>query len=195
MTAPAIRCAACHTRLPEEFFNRPELTPCPSCKADVRVWTFPAFGRSVPVGALAENVVTPDEAGCFYHPEKRAATTCESCGRFLCSVCDCEIARRHLCPACIDAGRTKGQIRQLENRRMRWDSIALALAIIPVLFFYATLVTAPAGIYLVIRYWNDPTQILPLSRVRFTIAFLLCAAQLLGWLTLAITIIAAIARH
>ena len=34
----------------------------------------------------------------------------------------------HLCPGCLEAGQTKGKIQQLENRRVIYDNIALALA-------------------------------------------------------------------
>jgi hypothetical protein len=133
-------------------------------------------------GAVGEDIVTPEEAGCFYHPAKRAAVSCDGCGRFLCSLCDCAIGGQHLCPVCLESGRTKGKLKALQPKQLRWDNIALALAIFPMLFFYATLVTAPAVIYITIRYARAPGRIPPLSAMRFVAAVIISLLQIAGWI-------------
>jgi len=182
MNTQAIPCGRCQTALPVHFYNQADLRPCPHCETPVRALVFPAASRPMVQGALGEDILTPDDAGCFYHPAKRVVVTCDSCGRFLCSLCDCAIGGQHLCPACLETGRTKGKLKALETKQLRWDSIALALAIIPMLFFYATLVTAPAVIYITIRYSKAPGRIPPLSRWRFVIAVILSLLQIAGWI-------------
>ena len=71
------------------------------------------------------------EASCFYHPAKKAVLPCESCGRFLCAVCDVEMNGQHLCPACLASGKKKGRLKQLENRRTLYDSLALGRRRLP----------------------------------------------------------------
>jgi hypothetical protein len=98
----------------------------------------------------------------------------------------------HFCPSCLEAGVTKGKIGRLENRRTRHDSIALTLAIAPMLFFYITLVTAPATLYVVIRHWKTPLSIVRRSRVRFVIAAVVALLQIAGWIAVIFLLIVAI---
>ena len=150
----------------------------------LEVEVFPAWNRSLPAVAAAETVLTDEEAGCFFHPEKRAVIPCEACGRFLCRLCDCEIGGQHLCPACLETGKKKGRIKNLENQRVLYDRIALALALYPILIFYLTIVTAPAAIFVAIRYWKAPASIPPRTRIRSVIAIVLALLQIGGWIVL-----------
>lgn len=195
MSALAIRCGKCQVPLPETFYGLPDLSPCPSCASEVRVEIFPARHRALAAASVAEDILTGEEAGCFHHPEKRAVVSCEECGRFLCGLCDCEIGGQHLCPACLQTGQTKGKIKKLENRRMLWDRVALALAVLPMLVFYATIVTAPAALYISFRYWKTPGGIIPTSKLRFVLAILIAGLQVLGWVGAFGAITYAIMRH
>ncbi len=124
------------------------------------------------------------ESTCFYHTEKRALLPCQGCGRFLCALCDCELNGEHFCPPCLESGVTKGRIKSLENRRIKHDSIALTLAIAPMLVFYITIVTAPVTLYLSIRHWNSPISIVPRTKIRFILAIALSTLQIVGWVVL-----------
>jgi hypothetical protein len=176
-----LECNKCHAPLGPELFNRLELAPCPRCAALLQIDVFPAFFRTLGPGAGAQTILVEGEASCFYHPQKRAVLPCQGCGRFLCGLCDCELHGEHYCPACLETGRNKGKIKRLENRRTLYDSIALALAIFPILFIYATVLTAPMTIYVAIRYWNAPLSIVHRSRVRYIIAIVIAVLQILGW--------------
>ena len=87
---------------------------------------------------------------------------------------DCEVGGQHLCPACLDAGRTKGKIQSLENHRTLYDSTALRLSLVPVLL------TAPVALYLAIRYWKTPTSIIPRTNTRLVLAILFSLLQIAG---------------
>ncbi|GAB4487747.1 MAG: hypothetical protein OHK006_17270 [Thermodesulfovibrionales bacterium] len=176
-----IRCSTCHAPLPRQVFNTGDLAACPSCAAPTRVDVYPAyFGRTA--SAPGEALSADDEAGCYYHPAKKALVHCSSCGRFLCGLCDVEFGEQHLCPACIETGRRKKKFLNLENRRTLHDSIALSLAILPLLLFWPTIVTAPMSLFLSVRNWNAPTSILPRTKIRFILAIVLSLAQVAGWI-------------
>ena len=137
MYYPALpHCLRCKHVLPAELVNRPGVVPCPFCGAPVHAELFPAFLRPKATGKGGDLLLLETEAGCFYHPEKKAVVPCESCGRFLCALCDCELNQKHFCPVCLEAGPKRGRVRNLENQRLLYDSIALALAVLPVVLVF-----------------------------------------------------------
>src|ERR1051325_5411683 len=184
MATTLIHCPKCNAALLDQVFNRGDFTPCPTCAEPIQVEVFPALFRRAAVGRGAEAVLIEGEASCFYHPQKKAVLPCEGCGRFLCALCDCEHNGQHLCPACLEAGRTKGKIKSLENSRTRYDNIALALAIYPLIIFYFTIITAPIALFMVIWRWRKPPGMTQRSRSRFVIAALIALLQIGGWATL-----------
>ncbi len=184
MSSGLITCTRCKAFLLGEVFNTPDLVPCPSCGAAVRVDVFPAFFRGPAPGLAGENVLTEGESSCFYHPQKKAVVPCEACGRFLCALCDCELNGQHLCPTCLETGKTKGKLKNLQNRRTLYDNLALALAVFPLLIFYFTIVTAPMAIYIAIRHWNTPSSIIPRTKIRYIIALALASLEIVGWVVL-----------
>jgi len=64
---------------------------------------------------------------------------------------------------------------------MLYDNIALLLATSPILLWPVTIVTAPATLFVVIRYWRKSSAIVPRTKVRFVIAGLIALLQLVGW--------------
>ncbi len=123
-----------------------------------------------------------DQASCFYHSQKKAVIPCDNCGRFLCALCDVELGGKHLCPACLETGKKKGRIIDLERHRVLYDAAALKLAIYPVLMFWFTLFTAPIALYLAIRHWNSPGSIVGRTRIRSVLAIMLSGLQILAWI-------------
>jgi hypothetical protein len=166
------------------LYNTRELRACPSCGTRLQIEVFPAVLRPPGPGTVGERVVIEGEASCFYHPAKRAVVPCESCGRFLCAVCDVEMNGQHLCSACIESGKNKGRIQKLENRRTLYDSLALAVALFPMIFVYPTIVTAPIVLYIAIRHWNAPSSVVPRSRWRMVVAVIIALLQIAGWVAI-----------
>ena len=121
------------------------------------------------------------EAECFNHPGKQAVTACSVCGRLLCSLCDIDIDGKTLCIHCLQSGREKQKIASIEDKRTLYDSLALNLAFWPMLFIFPTLITAPAVLFIVLRYWKAPGSVLTRSRFRFILAFAVALLQVLGW--------------
>ena len=177
-----LSCTKCISPLSEEKINTGSLTACPSCNSLVRADVFPAVYRSLPMGPSAETLQMSNEAGCFYHPGKKAVTPCSACGRFVCALCDVVLSGRHLCPACFEKGKSKRKIESLENHRTCYDTIALMVATVPILFYFVTLFTAPLAIYLIVRHWNTPSGIIPRTKIRFILAFFMAGLQIAGWI-------------
>ena len=181
MNSSPVQCPACQVVLTDSVFNQAELRPCPRCDAELQIEVFPAIFRPVAPGASGEAVMVEGESTCFYHPSKKAVRPCDACGRFICALCDCELQGEHYCPVCLELGRKKGKIRNLENHRTLYDSIALSLAIFPLLIFYFTIITAPMVWYIAIRYWNAPSSIIHRTKIRYVIAIILATLQIVGW--------------
>ncbi len=178
--AASLSCTKCGTALLPSTLNAAGLSACPTCGSLIRAEVFPALFKKISAAA-AEDILADGQAGCFFHPQKKAVVPCESCGRFLCSLCDVEFGGKHVCPSCLEAGKSKRKIRNLETERVLYDSIALSIAILPMLMFFITIVTAPVCIYYSLRHWKSPMSILPRTKVRFVFAVLISVLQLGGW--------------
>ncbi len=173
-------CVECGTVLPRSFFNT-GVRICPGCAHQCRVDVFPSL--FMPQGVESgEKLLRNGDSACFYHPQKKAFVPCDSCGRFLCQLCDINLGDRHLCPQCMQTGRKKGKIRDIENHRILYDDVALSLAIIPMLFIFATIITAPGVLYLTVKHWRAPSSIIPRSRTRFVLASFLALLQISAWI-------------
>jgi hypothetical protein len=183
-----VQCPKCSAWLLEGIFNQPELTPCPACGVPLQVEIFPALFRKIAPGQSGETVIVEGESGCFYHPQKKAVLPCDGCGRFLCALCDCQLNGQHFCPACLETGKTRGRIKSLDNQRTLYDSIALSLAVYPLLIFYFTVITAPMALFVAIRYWKSPPSLVHRGKIRFVVAVILALLQIAGWGILIVTL-------
>src|SRR5207247_5657365 len=137
-----------------------------ACRAPIRALVFPALMRE-PRPAQPAASVAEGDATCFYHPRKQAVTPCDNCGRFLCALCEIEFQGERWCPACLESSQRKRTNRRLETGRTNYDSIALALAILPPLAIWPSLLCAPMAIYVAIRHWRAPATIVPRTRIRY----------------------------
>ncbi len=179
-------CTKCDRELPASIAKPRTLTPCPSCGVKSFWVLFPAF-HEVKKGRAGESLLVDTDAGCFYHPQKKAELACEYCGRFICALCDVEIEGKHLCPPCVESGKQKGRLKSLDNHRVLYDSVAFTLAVLPlavVVFIYFTFITAPIALFMAIRFWNAPTGILHRSKWRMVVAILISSLEIAGWVAL-----------
>ena len=181
-----IGCPRCGADVPPDRYNTGRPEPCVICAAPAYSFVFPAVYR--PDENTTRAVATAaGDAACFHHADKLAVAACDECGRFLCGLCDLEYNGRHLCAPCLESGRTATAGGGFEPRRIQYDGLALALALMPVVTIFLwvfTLFTAPAAIFLVVRYWRRPMSAQPRTRVRFVFAFLIAVSELVGWVFL-----------
>jgi len=184
MSSTLIRCSNCNATLPANSLNRPDFRNCPACGQPVRAVVYPSLFKQPDAISSGEMLLIDTETSCFFHPKKKAVVPCGLCGRFLCSLCDIEFNDQHICSSCIEAGKKKRKIRNLENNRVLHDSIALYLAVFPMIFIWPTILTAPASIFYSVRHWKSPSGIIPRSKFRFMLALLVAGGQVGGWLLL-----------
>jgi hypothetical protein len=188
MSSFQLLCPKCKITLRENVINRGQLAPCPGCASPLQVEVFPALFRPIQTGQSGEAVLIETESSCFYHLQKKAVVHCEGCGRFLCALCDCVLHGQHFCPQCLETGKKKGKIRSIENERTLYDSIALGLAVVPLLLIYVTFLTAPIALYVAIRYWKAPRSIVHRSRIRLVLAMIFASLQIIGWVAVIIAV-------
>ena len=184
-TMNAVRCPKCAQPLPLELLSAGGASDCPSCRAGLEVFVFAAVHRHIGRGAAGETALIDGETTCFFHAGKKAAVVCGGCGRFLCALCDVPVGGQHLCPKCVEAGRTKNTLTTFENYRTSYPSLALTFAFLPLLIWPLTFVTAPAAVFLVLVGWRKPPSVTGRRRRGALIAALLMAlAQCAGWAAL-----------
>ena len=180
--------------MPGAAVNTTEPVACPGCHAPLIAQVFPALFRPPAEGRAAENVLTDEDASCFYHPAKKAVVPCGRCGRFLCALCDIDLGGdRHFCPGCVEAARREGGKEAAElpvQRRTVHDRLAVSLAVVPLLMWPLTLFTAPVAFFLAVRYWNEPRRgLIPRSRLNVLLAALLALVQIGGWIALFVLLV------
>ena len=162
------------------------LCPC-SRTRKILFHRFPAYDRveALPVASTW----VEGESTCFHHPERAAVAACADCGVFICGLCKVNEDQTSLCLSCYanrqsSAFRSDSPVRGA--RRIVYDNLALSLSLLPMLFFWPTLLTAPMTLYIVVRHWNKhPCSIIPRTRIRFILAALIALLQILGWVLIA----------
>src|SRR5262245_64413079 len=115
MTSGPFSCTKCRTPLSADMAKLATFASCPACGASLHIEVFPALFRRLAPGSAGEAVMLDGESSCFYHPQKKAVVPCAECGRFLCALCDCELNDQHFCPACLESGKKKKRITDLED--------------------------------------------------------------------------------
>lgn len=175
-----LTCPVCDAPLKPGKTNQIVDVTCPLCSAEVQTAVFPALFQHQVKSHRSSSLIMADETSCFYHKNKKAILPCSVCGRFMCTLCDMHINGQHLCPACMKS--CKQELGNLENHRVLYDKIAFYLAIIPFTLFlwFMTVITAPATIFIVIRYWKAPNSIVSGSRFRYITALVLALIQITG---------------
>lgn len=178
-----ILCPSCDSILPSWLLRSGQTqNVCPSCFHNISVEVFPALFRQRQELKPEQLQVAEGEACCYEHSTKRAVEACHRCGRFLCALCEVQVEGRVWCPACLQPGSDK-PVRAIESTRVLYDSIALALALWPILTIYFTVLTAPATLFVAIRFWKRPSSLVPRNKWRLVVAVCLALAEL-GLLTM-----------
>jgi len=163
----AVTCPECSNDIPADSRRQ----SCPYCQKwlQIRVWPIvPQKGNAA--SALA------DQATCFFHPDRAFQTCCLRCGRFLCALCDLQLGAEHVCPTCFERGRTdsgqKAGTAEWRYRDVLYDSIALTVGWVWILFWPVIVAALPAVIFLHVKYRKAPRlYLIPRSGWRFWVAY------------------------
>lgn len=175
---PTLPCPKCRRALEPASWRDERHARCRYCETEAEFRPFPALHATYSV-VKAQAVVLSEEATCFFHATNQAAAVCGDCGRLLCPVCSVPHDRTTLCPACI-ANRRKQQA-QAVNSRFLWGGTALSLALLPILLWPFTFVTAPAALTLALIGWRKPQSLVTPGRWRLVVAMLAAATQIALW--------------
>lgn len=160
MAAQTLSCPKCRSTVPSPEGVGRGAAECPRCRSHLEVTAFPALFSGPRLGRPGEALVDASDASCFFHSEKRAVIACESCGRFLCSLCDLELQGAHICPTCLAAGRKKGALKALDSFRLSYPGIAILMTIVlPLAFYPFTPIFAIGALVMVVVGWRKPGSI------------------------------------
>lgn len=175
------------TALPQ---NAPGTIACPDCGGDVTPMETPGGWQSCPycnkrlriqvwpVARQKMNAASamPEQATCFFHPEKAFEACCQRCGRFVCTLCDLQLGAEHVCPTCFERGRTDtgltGGKAEWRHRDTLYDSIAVAIGWAWIIVWPLIIAAIPAAVVLHVKYRKAPrSYLIPRSGWRFWVAY------------------------
>jgi DNA-directed RNA polymerase subunit RPC12/RpoP len=164
------KCSKCGKEsFPRENYNSDLFYKC-SCDSKNYVEVFPAILAKVAQGEKPE-VALNEESTCFKHSENVAVAACDYCGVYMCNLCDLEIEGKHMCSECL-----KHKTEDFKTTRQKaflYDELALHLTILPILFVYAFLITAPTALIMSITCFNKVDTPYKRGKWRFIVAFIL----------------------
>ncbi len=150
---------------------------CPHCGSANEVFLFPALWRPMAV-ERGDRRQSEAESSCFFHESKRAATPCDRCGRYLCTLCAITSGSDTVCAECLAEVLADENIPAPTREYFRYDQLAVGIAVLSSLFWLIAPLTVWVVLYLVIRHWNTRMSALPINRWRFVVAGLLAVLQL-----------------
>ena len=175
-----VPCACCTMPLPKWELSIGEAANCPACGSRNTVRLFPA---ALAQGAAAHAETALDgEAACFDHPGKRAVSSCQQCGRFVCQLCAVESGNGVWCPSCVALSSGKARAANSDTSRMLYDTWALCIPFALTVIWPLTILSAPATVALAIMKWTQPISLVRRNRWRFVVG--LAAALVEGGLWL-----------
>ena len=178
ISGAALSCPKCRRELPAVELDAGACS-CGGCGSAYVFVGFPAR-RATRSVVRARNVAEGEEASCFFHAENQAEAVCDGCGRYLCAVCSIPMGGRTLCPSCIAAQKDTGE--QVIKSRMLYDSLALTLAVLPMIIWPFTVVTGPIALGMVIYGWRKPGSLVRGRRWRMIVAAIIAVVQISVWL-------------
>lgn len=144
---------------------------CPYCQKMLQFRLWPVVRQnSSAVAAM------PNQATCFFHPEKAFQACCQRCGRFVCALCDLQLGAEHVCPTCFERGRAAsgldGGKAEWRHRDVLYDSISITLGWSWILIWPVIVVAFPAAVFLHVKYRKAPrSYLIPRSGWRFWAAY------------------------
>lgn len=175
---PPLPCPRCRRTLEAVSWRDAHGGRCWRCQEDFGFTGFPALAATPP-RVVPQAVLVAEHATCFYHSTNQAEVVCETCGRFLCAVCAVEFMGRRRCPTCIETA--KREDAQAVSGRVLYDGIALAVAVLPLLVWFVTCITAPIALCIVIAGWRKPRSLVQGSRTKLMIAGVIALLETGAW--------------
>ena len=181
ITDVPLRCPRCELALESHSWTDANSGECRRCGTAFEFVPFPAL-TARPARIAAQPATIAADSVCFFHAENRAESVCDDCGRLLCGICAVPFMGRTLCPTCMAGAAKKEATALVVRSRVLYDSIALALAVVPLVMYFFTFITAPVALGLAIYGWNKPCSLVRgRGRWRLVLAGLIALAEITGW--------------
>jgi hypothetical protein len=179
--AVGLTCPSCKRVLEPDAWRDSARRKCRACNTEFEFMAFPALAATR--SAVAPQTAVPAaDSTCFFHPENRTEAVCDQCGRFLCAICAVPFNGQKLCPTCISAQRSSGAEPTIRERTL-FAGLAVSLAILPLLIWPVTVVTAPVALGLVCYGWNKPGSLVRgRGRWKLVVAGIFSLAEIAGWI-------------
>ena len=151
------------------------------CGAAHHVWIYPAIFReknAVP----AETRVEDGQSACYFHPGNPATAICSVSGRMICQLCTTEWEGETVSFEALQTTIRKESPQAERSGRIKWDDVALVLAVFPLVFWFTTVLTAPITLFICLWFWRKgATSPVRGSRWRYVVAGALALAQIGFW--------------
>jgi hypothetical protein len=167
-----VPCARCDMPLPRWAGD---IGGCPACGSQQTIRLFPA--ALVQGTAPQTETAQQGEAACFDHPSKRAVSSCQRCGRFVCRLCAIEFRGRLLCPSCFAAPAGREEAVSPDSWRTMYDTVALTIPFALLVIWPLTILSAPSVIALAIMKWRQPISPVRRNRWRFVAGLAVALAE------------------
>lgn len=174
-----VSCPQCQRTLPLDSFTG-EGAPCPGCESTVTVRVFPAASKAA--AQMADSRPIGAESTCYFHEDRVAVYSCNRCGRFLCRLCRISWPGEDVCPACVEVAIQAPEWRHMESERFHWDSLALAVAVLPALLISPSVISAPVALGLALFTFRKPCSLVPRSKIRFVLAIMIALSEIAAWI-------------
>jgi hypothetical protein len=145
------------------------------------VLLFPAAIRAA-TAPQVETIIEEGQSSCFFHPKLPATQVCDISGRLICDLCQTEWNGRIVSFEALQSAVSKDDAGAQANTRIRWDNIALGLAVLPLLLWFITIATAPVALFIAI--WQGrkgPCSVVQRSGWRYLLAGVLALVQIGLW--------------
>jgi hypothetical protein len=183
--SPALPCPSCKRARDALSWIDSNHCRCTQCFTDFDFFPFPALVATADV-VKPQAIAVAEDSTCFFHASNQAEKLCDDCGRFLCAVCAIPFAGRTQCPSCIATSK-KVDV-QLVSSRPLPGGLALGLALLPILIWPLTLLTAPAALYVAITGWKKPRSLVSPGRGKIVVAGLIALVQVGIWVAVGIAL-------
>ena len=178
-TPGMITCTACKSTLDLAQLRPGGRVACRRCLNPIDAAFYPAF--SVPLmSGHGEAIEEGADSACFFHAGKKAAAACGACGRFLCGLCAIDFAEETRCASCLESGKKKGKLSELDEQRTMYDSMVLMIPVASIIMWPVLFFTAPLTLFLTVWYWKKPGSLFRTNRWRFVLAAFTALCELFG---------------
>ncbi len=181
-------CPSCGTAAPRQF-QESGAQRCRSCSLRYQATIF------TPVADAAPMLITPVGVGgagtpCAKHSRNVAEASCSRCGTFMCQLCRIDSDGMTLCPGCFDRLAGEGVLASARRTYRDHSRIALAYAVVGLLFMIAGLVLGPLAMWNAVRGLRQRKDGIAISRARCITALIIGAmVSLFGGGTVAVIVL------